>query len=53
MKKLSLWGLVIALVVGCGGMKESAAAAPDVDIWKAAASGDIEVLKIQVPSGGS
>ena len=51
MKKLSLWILVIALVVGCGEMKESAAAAPDVDIWRAAARGDIEAIKQHLEAG--
>ena len=51
MKKVNSWILVIALLVVCGQTKKSAAAAPDVDIWRAAASGNIEVIKQHLEAG--
>ncbi len=51
MKKINAWILVIAVLVVCGQIKKSAAAAPDVDIWNAAASGNIEVIKQHLEAG--
>ena len=51
MKKVSAWIIVIAVLVVCGQTKKSAAAAPDVDIWKAAASGNIEAIKQHLEAG--
>ena len=51
MKKINAWILVIALLVVCGQTKKSAAAAPDVDIWKAAASGKLLQQKSPLVAG--
>jgi hypothetical protein len=51
MKKVNAWILVIALLVVCGQTKKSASAAPDIDIWKAAASGNIEAIKQHLEAG--
>ena len=51
MKKITSWILVIALLAVCGETKKSAAAAPDVDIWKAAANGNIEAIKQHLEAG--
>ena len=51
MKKANFWMVVIALLVVCGQAEKSAAAAPDIDIWKAAASGNIEAIKQHLGAG--
>jgi hypothetical protein len=51
MKKINAWILVIAVLVVFGQTKKSVAAAPDVDIWKAAASGNIEAIKQYLAAG--
>ncbi|MBN2130683.1 MAG: ankyrin repeat domain-containing protein [Sedimentisphaerales bacterium] len=51
MKKMNSWIIVIALLVVCGQTATSAAAAPDVDIWRAAASGNIEAIKQHLQDG--
>ncbi len=51
MKKANAWILVIVLLVLCGQTKKSAAAVPDVDIWKAAASGNVEAIKQHLEAG--
>jgi len=51
MKKMDSWILVIALLVVCGQTTKSAAAAPDVDIWRAAASGNIEAIEQHLEAG--
>jgi len=51
MKKANAWILVIVLLVLCGQTKKSAAAAPDIDIWKAAASGNMEAIKQHLEAG--
>jgi hypothetical protein len=51
MKKVNTWMLVIALLVVCGQTKKSASAAPDVDIWKAAATGNIDAIKKHLETG--
>ena len=51
MKNVKTWILVIALLVVCRQMKKSAAAAPDIHIWKAAASGNIEAIKQHLEAG--
>ena len=63
MKQFYTLIVVMALVVVCGQAEQSLAAAPDIDIWKAAASGNIEAIKQHLgagtdvdarePSGGS
>lgn len=50
MKKGKAW-LLIALVAGAGLVVQSAAAVPDIDIWKAAASGNIEAITQQLEKG--
>jgi len=51
MKKVNTWMLVVALLVTCANLRKLAAAAPDVDIWKAAASGNIEAIKQHLEAG--
>ena len=51
MKNVNSWILVIASLVACGQTKKLAAAAPDVDIWKAAASGNIEAIRQHLEAG--
>ncbi len=51
MKKVNAWIVVIALLVVCGQTEPSAAATPDADIWRAAASGDIEAIKQHLEAG--
>ena len=51
MNKINTWLLVTALIVACGQITKSAAAEPDVDIWKAAASGNIEAIKQHLETG--
>jgi len=51
MKKANTWILVIAVFIVCGQTKKSAFAAPDVDIWKAAASGNIVAIKQHLEAG--
>ena len=51
MKNITAWILVIVLLVACGQTKKLDAAAPDVDIWKAAASGNITAIKQHLEAG--
>ncbi|HCO93843.1 MAG TPA: hypothetical protein DIU00_07830 [Phycisphaerales bacterium] len=51
MKKINAWILVITVLVVCAQTKKSAAAAPDVDIWNAAARGNIEAIKQHLEAG--
>ncbi len=51
MKNITAWILVIVLLVACGQTKKLDAAAPDVDIWKAAASGNIAAIKQHLEAG--
>ena len=51
MNKINTWILLIALLGICGLAGQSIAAAPDVDIWKAAASGNLEVIKQHLEAG--
>jgi hypothetical protein len=51
MKKVNASILVISLLVLCGQIEQSAAAVPDVDIWTAAASGNIEAIKQHLEAG--
>jgi len=51
MNKTNTCILVIALLVVCGRIGQSVAATPDVDIWKAAASGNIEAIKQHLAGG--
>ena len=51
-KKVAPWIFVIALVVGYGQIEpQSAIAAPNVDIWTAAAQGNLEAIKQHVSAG--
>jgi len=50
-KKTNTWILVIALLATCANIEESVAAEPDVDIWKAAASGNVEAIKQHLEAG--
>ena len=52
MKRMIALVLAMALLaeLGLTGL-QSTAAAPDLDIWKAAASGDIEAIKLHLESG--
>ncbi len=52
MKRMIALVLAMALLaeLGLTGL-QSAAAAPDLDIWKAAASGDIEAIKLHLEAG--
>jgi len=51
MKKVNVWVLVSALLVVCAQAEQSVAAAPDVDIWKAAANGNIEAIQKYLEAG--
>jgi len=51
MKKVNVWMLVIALLVVCAQAEQSVAAAPNADIWKAAASGNMEAIKQHLKAG--
>ena len=51
MNRINTWILMIALLVACGQTARSTAAEPDIDIWKAAASGNIEVVKQHLAAG--
>lgn len=51
MKKVNTFILVIALLVVCGQTAPSTAAAPTIDIWTAAATGNIEAIKQHVAAG--
>ncbi len=49
MKKVKTWFFIIAFLVVCGQTGQSAAS--DVDIWKAAANGNIEAIKQHLAAG--
>lgn len=51
MKKVNAFILVIALLVVCGQTAPSTAAAPSVDIWTAAATGNLDAIKQHVAAG--
>ncbi len=52
MKKVNAWIFLIALLVVYGQIEsQSMAAAPSVDIWTAAATGNIEAIKERVAAG--
>ena len=52
MKNVNAWIFVIALVVGYGQIEpQSTAAAPSIDIWTAAAQGNLEAIKQHVSAG--
>ena len=51
MNKVNLWVLVIALLVVCAQTEQLVAATPDVDIWKAVASGNMEAIKQHLKAG--
>lgn len=51
MKKIAAWILIAISLVLCVQTNKSAAAAPDVDIWKAAADGNIEAIKQHLEAG--
>jgi len=51
MKKVNAWILTTVLLAACAQTAKSAAAEPDIDIWKAAASGNMEVLKQHLRAG--
>ncbi|MHC4439521.1 MAG: ankyrin repeat domain-containing protein, partial [Planctomycetota bacterium] len=51
MKEINARILIIAVLVVCGQTNKSTAAAPDVDIWKAAARGNIEAIMQHLEAG--
>ncbi len=51
MKKANAWIIVIALITGFGLIAQSRASAQTVDIWKAAASGNMEAIKQHLEAG--
>lgn len=52
MKKVNAWILVIAFLAGYGQIEPlSAVAAPTIDIWTAAATGNIEAIKQHISAG--
>jgi len=51
MKEFYTLIVTVVLVVACGQTEQSVAAAPDIDIWKAAASGNIEAIKQHIEAG--
>ncbi|MBI9019415.1 MAG: ankyrin repeat domain-containing protein [Phycisphaerae bacterium] len=51
MNKINAWILVFALVFVSGQSKETVASTPDIDIWKAAASGNLEAIKQHLEAG--
>jgi hypothetical protein len=51
MKKVNAWILTTVLLAACAQTAKSAAAEPDIDIWKAAASGNMEAIKQHLKAG--
>jgi len=51
MIKINTWMLAIALLVTYANLGKSAVAAPDVDIWKATANGNIKAIKQHLEAG--
>ena len=51
MKQPIIWNLLLILVIGFGQVEQSVAATPDVDIWKAAASGNTVAIRQHLEAG--